>query len=204
MAKAIMMTVRPEVVVNVLNEESTILILKTLPRCELPIDVYLVCSKAKPYIFEVAGQYRLSLKGEDELNKKRFGCLNGKVVAKFTLNKIDEYMFHDSGYDFSKLICSSSGDVVFEDYKPCSLELKSCLEYEDMVTYAWNKKYGEFLKYNNLYAYHIDNLIIFDKSKEIGEFLIESVVKNHVDKFSHYSSLTRIPKSWRYCYVIEK
>lgn len=69
--KAILMSIKPKWVAKILNGEKTIEIRKTAPKCELPIDVYIYCTKGD-YIGYVSNK------------------LAGKVVAKFTLRKISK------------------------------------------------------------------------------------------------------------------
>lgn len=47
MKKAILMAIKPQYLFKILNGEKTIEIRKTIPNCELPIDVYLYCTKEK-------------------------------------------------------------------------------------------------------------------------------------------------------------
>lgn len=200
MNKAILMSIQPAWLVKILNGEKTIEIRKTMPKCELPIDVYLYCTKDNKLQW-LNGCLPIEW-GQGERNERLLDkTMNGKVVAKFTLNKIDEYEHLDNGYDFSKFVCSKTNDIVFDDYRPTQFELKSCLEYNDIITYAWNKKYGELSNINNIYAWHIDNLVIFDKPKELSEFEKEeyAVMPNGV--FPCYQPLTKAPKSWQYVYV---
>ena len=64
--KSILISIRPEWTAKILNGEKDIEIRKTAPKCDLPVDVYIYCTK---------GDY--------------IGCISnkyvGKVVAKFTL-----------------------------------------------------------------------------------------------------------------------
>lgn len=75
--KAILMSIKPKWVAKILNGEKTIEIRKSIPKCNLPIDVYIYCTKDKKYANLV----------------NRGGFLTGMVVAKFTLNKTQEIRF---------------------------------------------------------------------------------------------------------------
>lgn len=135
--KAILMSIKPMWLEKILNGEKTIEIRKTMPKCELPIDVYLYCSKSKPYLkHDWFSGYFLGL-----LPNVLKNDLNGKVVGKFTLNKVDEIPF-----DYDEHI---------RIYDKC------CVDMEDLISYSKSK---------TLYALHIDNLEIFDKPKELSEF----------------------------------
>lgn len=204
MPKAILISIKPEWCEKILNGEKTIEIRKTMPKCELPIDVYIYCTKdpkhlVAPFRFKQGWAYR-------EYNDNTYysrGCtanvgedINGKVVAKFTLKDIDDfYVFNDG---------------LIQYWIACDLE-KSCVSYDDLANYIGRGKKG--------YAWHIDNLEIFDKPKELSEFKSstlcsmaykenEKFCRNVCKKWNHdlgycrrqgSQTLTKAPQSW--CYV---
>ena len=69
--KSILISIKPKWVAKILGRDKTIEIRKTAPKCELPIDVYIYCTKGA-YIGYLSKKYV------------------GKVVAKFTLKEIEE------------------------------------------------------------------------------------------------------------------
>ena len=69
--KSILISIRPKWVAEILKREKTIEIRKTAPKCELPIDVYIYCTKGD-YIGNLSNRYV------------------GKVVSKFTLRETSE------------------------------------------------------------------------------------------------------------------
>ena len=165
--KAIMISIKPKWVAKILNGEKTIEIRKTMPKCDLPIDVYIYCTKS-------------DIKGARENFTFEQLKLLGKVVAKFTLNKVEE--------------------LVKAERVNIEILNRSCLEAYEFFEYLLNKKSVDKIMG---YAWHIDNLIIFDKPKELSEF-------NHWTdkKIQWYSigekvkvmvSLTNAPQN--YCYV---
>ena len=108
--------------------------------------------------------------------------LNGKVVAKFTLNKVEEIVRYD-------------GDFYTPTYEENEVCQNACLSQEEMHRYLANKKTG--------YAWHIDNLEIFDEPKELSEFY-KKIIKGGWDlgvdiKYDRGIPLTKAPQSW--CYV---
>lgn len=158
MKQAILMSIQPQYLVDILNGKKTIEIRKTMPKCDLPIDVYLYCCKSKPFLYGCYAEsdyndmpisgfgYTTSFCAyEDEYMFYRTENFNGEIVAKFTLNVIDKIEFNENYLDFGK-----------------NDELdKMCLTYDDLVGYGKDK---------NLYAWHIDNLQIFDEAMELSEF----------------------------------
>ena len=145
--KSILISIRPEFVAKILNGEKTIEIRKTAPKCDLPIDVYIYCTKGD-YIGRISNKYV------------------GKVVAKFTLCEIENI----GKYAYS-----------FKDRRFYELLGRACLTPEDLAEYAKITRY-EFEKNGmGLYAWHISDLQIFDKPKDLSEF-----------------GLAKAPQSWQY------
>ena len=77
--KAILISIQPRWVAKILNGEKTLEIRKTMPKCDLPIDVYIYCTKDKPYIGIIPNGYFIT----DNLNRvSLLETLNGKVIKK--------------------------------------------------------------------------------------------------------------------------
>lgn len=178
--KALLVSIKPKYVADILNGHKTIEIRKSYPKCELPIDVYIYCTKDnKQRLYPVAlldksNQVFKRAYREDKIDN-RVNYLNGKVVAKFTLKKVDEFV---NGCKVNK----KSPD--FNDYKKYNLLNRACLSEEELYTYAEDLSF---------YAWHIDNLEIFDKPKELSEF-IQSKRKNYEEP-----TVQKAPQSW--CYI---
>jgi predicted transcriptional regulator len=197
--KAIMISIKPKWVAKILNGEKTIEIRKTIPNCDLPIDVYIYCTKdsSNGYLYYSFGKNIFHDKYVliKEYDKQ---CIigNGKVVAKFTLRKVG--VIHDfvSGLEETKRtnrhICIECETLLLQ---------KSCLNIEELYKYG-----GEC-------AWRISNLVIFDRPKELSEFK-HWVFYKKCSKCSYgkcdndYSlcsqcceikPLTKAPQSW--CYV---
>ena len=77
MSKAVLISIKPKYVKEILNHNKSIEIRKSAPKCKFPIDVYIYCTREAPQLSKG------SLQGEMKQ-------LNGKVVAKFTLHCADE------------------------------------------------------------------------------------------------------------------
>lgn len=193
--KAIMISIQPQWVEKILNKEKTIEIRKTKPSCDLPVKVYIYCTKAKqPYQGKDCVRYDHLTKPNPYRIKKEYvlganydECLNGKVVAEFTLNKIEDFSKWE--YDYGSLVrhlnlfAGTKGDYPF---------LNNYLK--------WQKK-G--------YAWHIDNLEIYDKPKELSNF--KHFKKYDWWDYGHHEnkpvyeleSLDRPPQSWFYIEELE-
>ena len=171
--KSILISVKPKYVADILFERKTIEIRKSMPKCDLPIDVYIYCTKEPFYIF------------------------NGKVVAKFTLNKVEEIRYAN----FIGILEKVFTDTLNEE----ELLKKSCLTREEIGEYlkiSANGLLGIKEGYSGGYAWHIDNLVEFDKPKELRMF---EPFNNGMPQYMFtqegygYRHLTKAPQSW--CYV---
>ena len=182
MNKSILMSIQPKWLVKILNGEKTIEIRKTMPKCDLPIDVYLYCTKNGKSLLRIPTNDKkecfLEVPYGWVVNKK-IG-FNGRVVAKFTLNKI--------------------------------LGFNSALGNPRIYTKAkiGDTEVARYGKGKTLYAYHIDNLVIFDKPKELGEFKVVNPDVENVgsfgwafseDELPQYEPVKKAPQSWQYAYI---
>ena len=147
--KFIVMSVKPKWVAKILNGEKTIEIRKTMPKCDLPIDVYIYCTKEEELFYNTHTQKWFVAKNRKNLKR----LSNGVVIAKFTLNKVEEIK------PKIKLgLLSTYGTYETETLVINPLLDKCCLSFEELDLY---------LNWNIGYAWHIDNLEIFDKSIEL-------------------------------------
>ena len=154
--KAILISIKPKWVAKILNGEKSIEIRKTMPKCELPIDVYVYCTKEKNTFlgrnhngFElVKGDYNHFKPTPDKW------AVNGKVVAKFTLKKVEPIVKSYHNY--------WGGLYYSQDLTEINLLDKAQISREEI---------GKYLENSKGYAWYIDNLVIFDKPKKIRNFM---------------------------------
>lgn len=180
--RAVMISVKPEWVQKILNGEKTIEIRKTMPKCELPCKVYIYCTKSKPNLCDRrnADVKLADFEFVNNLDSDDI-LLNGKVVAEFTLRTVTKFDYLG----------------VFYDYKKEELLKKSCLTDKQLADYV--SPVG--------YAWHIDDLKIYDRPKELSEFdrpeidLTSDETGSAVCPMFAYKKLTKAPQSW--CYVEE-
>lgn len=181
--KTVIISIKPKWVAKILNGEKTIEIRKTMPKCELPIDVYIYCTKEDMLTENGYSKYYIPYSKDVRYQLKKFD-LSGKVVAKFTLNKVEEItqVWHISSFTNEKVIVCYRG--LKNGITNRQLEKNSCLTHKELKNYiGWDKGY----------AWHIDNLETFDRPKELSEF-IQTKRKNYEDP-----QVQKAPQSW--CYV---
>ena len=195
--KAVMMSIKPKYVADILNGEKTIEVRKKFPKDYVGW-VYIYVTKdenKKLYFSTFHGKYMVA-KYVDHKHK----ILNGKVVARFWCDKVEE---------IKRKGCDIYTDTMYES----ALLDKSCLYLDEFCHYfkhdEWQEKEIVVGK-----AIHITKLEIFDKPKEIKEFrkpntfsleqlrefglpYNEEMYKDMATKGKWF--LTRAPESW--CYI---
>ena len=185
--KSILLSIKPKWVAKILNGEKTIEIRKTMPKCDLPITVYIYCTKDNKqglvWDNQGKGPVNSSLFPYGKDCPERHRLVNGKVVAKFTVRKVEEIPSRKfSVYYFPYT-------ETLDDY---DLLTKSCLTTEEL---------GKYLKNKTGYAYHIEDLVIFDKPKELSNFYKwcePFEVNKGCRKVCWKKSLTKAPQNFIY------
>lgn len=180
---------------------------KTRPKCELPVKVHIYCTKAKKHfthggiVDSLDDLYRMpnseikyGYSGELMCCNEPYTAdnfLNGKVIGEYVCDEIREIAFD---YLHQPSFLNIKGYLISAD------ELKrTCLTYEQLNKYGKGKK---------LYLWHISDLKIYDKPKELSEFFYACKQPKGTDcsvcrdnRGQTCKSITRPPQSW--CYVEE-
>ena len=126
----------------------------------------------------------------------------GKVGMQFICNKVDEYNFHNGLTEFNSMGLPSriygSYLIFADDYK------SMCLSYDEVKNYGKGK---------TLYGWHISDLKIYDRPRELSDFYREckKPCKPNKGKILCITTkslkmngcngkipLTRAPQSWQY------
>ena len=183
--KKILISIRPKWVEKIASGEKTIEVRKSAPQ-EAPF---------KAYIYETKESKMRYL--NDRFNSFFSGksCYTdmGKVIGEFVCNKTERFSVGSlRSDDIEKLACLSYNEMIFYFYKPEELDGKTA-------------KQG--------FAWHISDLKIYDKPKELSEFYricknpckpsngkilcitTKSLKMNGCDGKIH---LTRPPQSWQF------
>lgn len=145
--KSVLISIQPKWVAKILNGDKTIEIRKTMPKCELPCKVYIYCTKGQEIWGDGTGETWNGIdENEDpqlvyELNPT-LAKLNGKVIAEFTLNDIETIEKN-------------------QVYNASVVRHNACLNIMQLHDYIKGKKF---------HAWHIDNLRIYEKPKDLNNF----------------------------------
>lgn len=209
--KSVMISIKPKYCELIASGKKTVEVRKTRPKIETPFKCYIYCTRKRVPIrdtkYKVDGKFIMYY---DELaitdrygQGKRFEnpygvimdgetSLNGKVIGEFVCDNIYPIRYEMDG---------------FADAIDCET---SCLKPRDFIAYGKGKQ---------LYGWHISNLVIYDKPKELEAFTTFcdankkrcANCKHYLfdnDDFNgyrrwcdvcHRKPLTRPPQSW--CYV---
>lgn len=204
MKKAILISIRPEWVAKILNGEKTIEIRKTAPKCELPIDVYIYCTKDEKSPINLPWEFPVRDENGVFVTDCDFKKGNGKVVAKFTLNKIENFI---NGMNELELEWDGKPDAEYDYFAYEKALEKACLTYEEADKYCPDQSF---------YAWHISDLEIFDEPKELSEFYFwkknkptkkdiefAKLTGSKIFRTKRLLPLNMAPQSWQYVEVEE-
>ena len=197
--KAVLISIQPKWVEKIANGEKTIEVRKTAPKCEVPFKCYIYATKkARLQTIFKKGEWIFSDdhsfgKFDENIFVKDSLCAwQGKIIGEFVCDWI------------TKITPNCDIDGCVNQYThgyPAILGDNDCLSFNDMKAYLGNKK-G--------YDWHISDLKIYDKPKELSEFYTKKTC-NSCKKSGHESTacmydedckvpmpITRAPQSWQY------
>lgn len=189
--KSVLISIHPKYCELIASGKKTIEVRKTRPKIETPFKCYIYQTNAK------------QVEHCDGCDITYYG--NGKVIGEFVCNKTDFFFadYYDNGsadLTPSRLIFglgNANSELAYLD--------KCCLTHDEIFDYIISGKYG--------YGWHITDLKIYDKPKELGEFSYPCPDKNYDTcygcKYFYHDETemcckkeaVRPPQSW--CYVDE-
>lgn len=165
--KAVLLSIRPKWCKKIANLRKTVEIRKTAPNLEVPFKCYIYCTKAPKKLITIFRDGKESYDGEIYHGKTKFITWDGigvpddidsamqMVIGEFVCDKIDKLVHVGTMMDIN--ILTSDGW-----YKPADALLQAACLTEETV-----KKY---LQGRNGYGWHISDLKIYDKPRDLDEF----------------------------------
>lgn len=160
MSKAVLMSVSPKQCYQIAFGEQTVIVRKTKPKIETPFKVYIYCTIGGGTLYQGLGLnwkcfelfYHTS-----NIGKNDSICFNSKVIGEFVCDKIDGF-----NYGVHEPYGATNWQDCYKGYPEelCDME-GTCLTVKEINNYGS----GRFL-----YAWHISNIVIYDKPKELSEF----------------------------------
>jgi predicted transcriptional regulator len=191
--KSVLISIRPEWVEKIVNGEKTIEVRKSAPK-EVPFKAYIYATRPKKYYkcgaVSTSDELLWLTNGKVEMGDgfkfwadgDEYQCLNGRIIGEFICDRIDEFYCasvpyqkeNNLGYGHfvDNGVYKVNGwheGVVFErndrhiDSMLKNNDLKEmCLSAQEIFDYIGIGKH--------LYGWHISDLKIYDKPKELSEF----------------------------------
>lgn len=178
--KSVLISICPKGVDKIVSGEKTIEVRKTAPK-GVPFKAYIYCTKSND---GYEWLYRVDNNGYGKAQS-----WHGKVIGEFICDEV--YSIKNRGFCFS---VAPEGESITDE-----IARQSCLDYYDMVNYLGNK---------DVYGWHISDLKIYDKPKELSDFCIPCKTNcEDCKKPLFYDCwkekgkikvVTRPPQSWQY------
>ena len=193
--KAVLLPIQPKWCELIASGKKTIEARKTRPKSQTPFRCYIYCTKNKyQHLYDLRkvsnGDLVLSVVQHNKTSLVPGGYLNGKVIGEFVCDYIIESFLNNNDGCFIESGCLTPEEIdEYQGYKPI------------------------------LYGWHISDLKIYDKPKELREFwrpypdksrekILDCVAgiksckyKTEELPFQCTAQIIRPPRSW--CYVEE-
>lgn len=143
---SILQSIKPQHCERIAAGKKTIEVRKTRPKCDVPFKVYIYCTQAKKF---------------DELLHKEMtagnvtfnATINGKVIGEYVCDHIE-------GTCIWRLKGQTLNLAKRNEFET-NMPLNACLSIEEIEKYAGK---------SSIYGWHISNLKIYDKPRELSEF----------------------------------
>ena len=207
--KSVLISIQPKWCELIASGKKTVEIRKTRPKIDTPFMCYIYCTNTK-----TIGDFILC---KSEENAKLFGFNAAKGINKGFAEKEDIQL---KGKIIGEFVCDCIENFKEFKYEIDALhrhiKLNACINYDEIYKYLGLEKCG--------FGWHISNLVIYDKPKELSEFITfcpeweKEYFDNKCLRCKYYFSncadmrhectiegekpITRPPQSW--CYVERK
>lgn len=190
MSKAVMLSIRPKWCEKICGGEKTIEVRKTRPKLDTPFKCYIYCTLQGCNEF-----FRVDLVGDvAKWRRGKWADRKGNVIGEFTCDRI--YKIDKDSTDF---LFKAGGLSVYKQAAEEKCGLSVAMTDDELRGY---------LGHCQGYGWHISDLKIYDKPKELSEFSrpFENCIDKVCDEFGcafceNGGHIKRPPQSW--CYVEE-
>ena len=198
--KAVLISIQPKWCEKIASGEKTIEVRKTKPNLQTPFKVYIYATwngSKKEILVKQDGL----LYCEDWRRANGLRRASGKVIGEFVCDRVDERWFY----------ISTDGVPITDIEK--DFEALCCLKRKEIINYALQP--NKAVKVHNgtmfIYGWHISDLKIYDKPKELSEFRKPCpytdgtyCIENKCEYYGDWTGVCRCwverpPQSW--CYV---
>lgn len=173
--KSVLISIRPQWCEKIISGEKTIEVRKTAPK-EVPFKAYIYATRPKKFYkcgaVSTSDELLWLANGKIEMGDgfnfwadgDEYQCLNGRIIGEFVCDKVfllRPYTYDGGSADLGhrKFIQTFEGSS-----KGYEILSATCLSQDEMFDYICVGNYG--------YGWHISDLKIYDKPKELSEFYI--------------------------------
>ena len=147
MEKCVLLSIRPQYCELIASGKKTIEVRKSRPKLDTPFKCYIYQTQNGK-----VGTGLFTKKGEIMGRSVK----NGKVIGEFVCDEIYQY---------------STGNIDGQTISKDEMQKQSCLTYAELSAYENSTTAKEFcVCLMGLYGWHISDLQIYDKPKELSEF----------------------------------
>ena len=186
--KEVLISIKPKWCELIANGQKTIEVRKTKPKLNTPFKCYIYCTKSKLFTkshYNGKIYVATSKKYQNSLEHNGNITLSGKVIGEFVCDEI---------FPMSITYSDPNNRVAAREFP------YTCLTDKQIIDYLGNGKRG--------YGWHISDLKIYDKPKELSEFKKINrecwyadlgLAKRDCPECKHESCfMSRPPQSWYY------
>lgn len=157
MSKAVMISIRPKWCELIANGEKTIEIRKTRPKLTPPFKCYIYESQGNKYSWNVKAE---TIANNDE--DRYLDCKRGAPDVKRTKNGTPYFSYGRMSV-IGEFVCNFIYEFTEENQEFCGASFDAMqLTPKELSAYANGK---------TVYGWHISDLVIYDRPKELNEFL---------------------------------
>lgn len=192
--KAVLLSVQPKWCGKIAVGEKTLEIRKSKPKLDVPFKVYIYCTKGRRLHFWKSKTYAYA----DDRRHNAFDlCGDRKIIGEFVCDRVYQY--------------TTAANIEGVDITEDEVVSQSCLSRKELDAYEHSAEPRESCIYLiGLYCWHISNLKIYAKPRELTELRRPCLNDLHCESCGMYQaysetcgnvalSVSRVLQSW--CYV---
>ena len=198
--KSVLISIRPKWCELIASGKKTIEVRKTRPKIETPFKCYIYCTASSTNLPDTLfkDEYGIDICHADDYNAMRqrpmLKKLNKKIIGEFVCDIVYHTVLRatDDAEDITRYFLLGIKEIIPKFLEGC------CLEKEEIAEYIPPGK--------SVFGWHISDLKIYDKPRELKEFIKPCPYDGNCQPCEFYSDfggictniLTRPPQSWFY------
>lgn len=146
--KSVLISIQPKWCELITSGKKTVEVRKTKPKLDVPFKVYIYCTKS--------GEGNLFKRSGNKFLGYHYEPLQGKVIGEFVCDWVKSSP--------SWRLKGNTGFCAKRTEREEMLPKMTCLSLEEIEKYAGSEN-------RLVYGWHISNLVIYDKPRELSEFI---------------------------------